>query len=255
MSQVSDEGQMRRRERSARYPGASLNEAIELARQMSEKGVDGLPAEAIAAAMGYKNIRTHWLSARLSAARQFGLIKLVDDGYALTDLARLLIHPVSAAAEASARRRAFREPSLYAELCEKFGGKRLPDASALANWLYHNHDITAAAKDGAAEVFVASAREAGLLGTDGILIASSGEGERPRVDGHESQGQHQRESSAHDPVPTGQVEFTLKLWGRDEGKEIRVSSPDSLGADSYKRLLQALRLHVRIEGDESPPIV
>jgi hypothetical protein len=248
MSQAASEGAGRRRERSARYPGATLDEAIELARLMSERGVDGLPAEAIAAAMGYKNIRTHWLSARLSAARQFGLIKLVDDGYALTDLARLLIHPVSAAAEASARRRAFREPPLYAELCEKFAGKRLPEGAALGNWLYHNHEITAAAKDPAAETFLASAREAGVLGADGILRPEVVEGEAPTV-----------ARSTHDPRPatavqlrstTGQVEFTLKLWGRDEGKEIRVSAPESLGSGSYERLLQALRLHVRIVDDE-----
>ena len=84
----------RKRERSTRYPGVPLAEAVELCESIEERGVDGLTAADIATALGYKNIKTNTFSARLSAARQFGLLNLTGDGYALTPLARAILHPV-----------------------------------------------------------------------------------------------------------------------------------------------------------------
>jgi hypothetical protein len=245
MARVEAPADPPRRERSARYPQATLDQSIELARNIAEKGVDGLPAEAIAAALGYKNIRTHSFSSALSSARQFGLIVLKDGGYALTDLAR----QVFSGRDPSVRRRAFRMPPLYSELCERFAGKRMPEAPALANWLQHNHQITAAAKLQAAETFLASAREAAVLSSDAVL----------RLDAPVPPSQHEPRSRPTAPaqqtsteasatrVPSAEVEFTLRLWGGDAGKEIRVAGPAVMTAESYERLLQAFRLHIRIE--------
>src|SRR6185312_11381957 len=77
-----------KRERSTRYPGVSLAESLKLCESIDGLGLDGLTASDIASALGYKNIKTNTFSARLSAARQFGLLTLTGDGYALTPLAR-----------------------------------------------------------------------------------------------------------------------------------------------------------------------
>ena len=63
-----------KRERSTRYPGVTLAEALKLCESVEDLGVDGLSAPDIASALGYKNIKTNTFSARLSAARQFGLL-------------------------------------------------------------------------------------------------------------------------------------------------------------------------------------
>jgi hypothetical protein len=244
MAKDTQEARASRRERSTRYPGSTLNECIELARQIAARGVDGLPAEAIAASMGYKNIRTHSFSSGLSSARQFGLLALREGGYVVSELGQRLLRANAAADERRARRQAFLEPGLYSELCERFGNKRVPDSAALANWLLHNHQITASAKQAAAEVFLASAREAGVLGEDGILRTNASESAGPQQAAVVAPAFSVDEASAQ--AQSGDAEFTLLLWGEDAGKSIRVSAPATMSAENYERLLQALRLHVRV---------
>src|ERR1700748_672127 len=86
-----------KRERSTRYPGVAVAEALKLCESIDDLGLDGLSAAAIASALGYTNIKTNTFSARLSAARQFGLLNLTGDGYALAPLARAILHPVEPA--------------------------------------------------------------------------------------------------------------------------------------------------------------
>src|ERR671916_3319504 len=86
-----------KRERSTRYPGVDLAESVKLCETIDRLGVDGLTATDIAPAPGHKNIKTNTFSARLSAARQFGLLVLDNEGYALTPLARSILHPVEPA--------------------------------------------------------------------------------------------------------------------------------------------------------------
>lgn len=226
-----------RRERSTRYPGVPLSDCVELAKFIESRGLDGLTAPDIASALGYKNIKTNTFSARLSAARQFGLLTLSNEGYSLTSLAKAILHPVDPAELPRLYRQAFVEPPIYADLVERLAEKRVPDVAILGNVLYHNHQIIASAKEAAAEAFLASARFAGALGDDHVL----------RLQGPAS-------PAAPAPVvqptpvarPKADVRIDLRLWGDDEGKVVRVRAPESITAESFDRLLQALRLHVRI---------
>lgn len=254
MAKSQTDSPARPRERSARYPGVSLAEAITFARQLADKGVDGLPANAIAAAMGYKNIRTHTFSAAISAARQFGLLRLHDGAYSLTELAREVLGSVDSHTQQNAVRRAFLTPALYSELSERFGDRRVPDAPALANWLHHNHQITTSAKQAAAEVFIASARDARALGDDGMLrtslssdiVAKTAAPREPQPTAI-ARSNPDRNPHAHDDA--SDVTFSLRLWGPDEGATIEVRGPASMSKESFERLLQALRLHVRISDE------
>jgi hypothetical protein len=232
-----------RRERSARYPGVPLAESVELCRFVDELGLDGLTAADIAAALGYTNVKTNTFSARLSAARQFGLLRLQGEGYHLAPLARAILHPVDPSEVPQLYRRAFLEPTLYAELAEQFAGKRVPEAAILANVLYHNHHIIASAKLAAAEAFLASARTAGALDDDQILRPSSPPSAL---------------SSAPVPAPPSvpqrsipEVRLDLRLWGLDQGKMIRLRAPEAISRESFERFLQAFRLLVRVEEDGS----
>src|SRR5947209_5806347 len=92
-----ENGSTRKRERSTRYPGRTLSDSVDLARSLEGRGLDGLHATEIAAALGYSNVKTNTFSARLSAARQFGLVVLKDETYSLTPLARSILHPVDPA--------------------------------------------------------------------------------------------------------------------------------------------------------------
>jgi hypothetical protein len=231
-----------RRERSTRYPGVPLADCVELCKFIESRGLDGLTAPDIATALGYKNIKTNTFSARLSAARQFGLLSLSNEGYALTSLAKSILHPVDPSDLPRLYRQAFVEPPIYADLVERLGDKRVPDVAILGNVLYHNHQIIASAKESAAEAFLASARFAGVLGGYHVL----------RLQGPHATAEPSPAPVEPNPTPkpargmSSDVRIDLRLWGDDAGKVIRVRAPESITAESFDRLLQALRLHVRI---------
>jgi hypothetical protein len=240
----------RRRERSQRYPGVTLEEAIGLARFVEERGLEGLPASALAEALGFSNIKTNAFSARVSAARQFGLLSQDGDGYALTALAREVLHPVEAGALPAIRRRALLESPLYAELALRYAGKVVPETSALANLLYHHHGITASAKAQAAEVFVASARFAGALDADGRFHPDGVPRAEAAPAADRAEPAAPRETPKGGPKPqAGRVRLDLPLWDEDAGKTIRVRAPESISRASFERFLQAFRLHVRVEDE------
>jgi hypothetical protein len=262
MSKPSDESPAPgrpRRERSTRYPGVGLPEALKLCESIDGLGLDGLSAAEIASALGYKNIKTNTFSARLSAARQFGLLHLTGDGYALTPLARAILHPVEPDARPRLYRQAFLKPTLYAELAERLAGKRLPDVAILGNILYHNHHIIATSKRSAAEAFLESARFAGALSDDQMLLpdgaitppAPSGVASAEPAAGRPI-APTAPEVRAATPARSGDVRIDLRLWDADQGKTIRVRAPQSITPASFERFLQAFRLLVRIEDPPSP---
>jgi hypothetical protein len=236
-----------RRERSVRYPAVSLETALALVTFIDERGLDGLTAIEIAAAAGYKNVKTNAISARLSSARQFGLLALHKERYSLTLLARSLIHPADPAGIPQLRRQAFLAPPLYAEVTARLGHKKLPALEIVANLLYHHHHITASAKEPAAEALLESARFARLISEDGVF--------RP-------EGAPTRPASQPEPAPdltrtakdrSSAVRIDLRLWDADEGKVIQIRCPSSISAVSFERLLQALRLHVKIGQEPRSP--
>jgi len=238
-----------RRERSTRYPGVSLAECLKLCESIHHLGVDGLTAADIASALGYKNIKTNTFSARLSAARQFALLELTPNGYALTALAREILHPVDTAELPRLYRQALLNPPLYAELAERLGGKKVPEASILGNVLYHSHHIIASAKQVAAEAFLESAKFAGALGLDMVFHPDGQSSSTPRpVSHHEpSRSVAPLAPRASKPAQPGEVRVDLRLWDADQGKTIRIRAPQSITPASFERFLQTFRLVVKIE--------
>jgi hypothetical protein len=239
-----------RRERSTRYPGVALAEAIKFCESIDALGVDGLSAADIASALGYKNIKTNTFSARLSAARQFGLLSLTGDGYALTPLAREILHPVDPSGLGRLHRQALLKPPLYAELAERLAGRRAPDAEILGNILYHNHQIIATAKRPAAEAFLESSRFAGALGDDQVFRPEGPPGPAATAGAPAATAPSPPAPSAPRTRPA-EVRLDLRLWDRDEGKTIRLRAPQTITPASFERFLQAFRLLVRVEDGPS----
>lgn len=241
----------RKRERSNRYPGRSLAESVELARSLADRGLDGFPATEIAQALGYSNVKTNAFSASLSAARQFGLIEIKDEGYALTSLAKAILHPVEPAELPAIYRKALLLPPLYTDLAARLADKKVPESAILANVLYHQHQITATAKDAAAETFLESAKFAGALGPDGIFRPQGAADAPTKIS--PSPSPNLREAVTAAPAVSSAVEprstdvyIDLRLRGEDAGKRVRMKVPESISRESYERLLAALLLHIQV---------
>jgi hypothetical protein len=227
----------RKRERSARYPGRDLESAIELARTMLDRGLDGLPAESIAPALGFSNVKSNNFSSLLSAARQFGFLDLRGDGYHLTPLGRAIPRPLDEKHAAALRREAFLRPPLYSELATRLADRKLPDGEVLGNLLFHHHHITNAARRHAADVFLESARRAGCVDAEGLF--------RPRgaVD---TPTEEPASIGKGDAKRGGEVMIELPLWGPDAGKRIQVRIPESITRESLERLMSAIQIQVRV---------
>jgi hypothetical protein len=246
----SEDSPAGRRARSARYPGVALGEALAFCRQVDAKGHDGQAAPALAAALGHANVRTNTFSARLSAARQFGLMTLDGERYRLTPLAKSILHPVDPEGVPALLRRALAEPPLYGAILARLANRPVPDAATLANLLYHDERITANAKDQAAEAFLASARFAGALGEDGVLRPEGTPATAPApAKAKPKPGDDPPPRRAGRHAARSPVRLDLPLWGEDAGKVIKVRAPESMTKASLDRFLAALRLHVRIEGE------
>jgi len=248
-----------KRERSTRYPGVPLADGVELCRFIQDRGLDGLTAPDVASALGYKNIKTNTFSARLSAARQFGLLVLKDEGYSLTGLARSILHPVDPEDTPRLFRQALLEPPLYSDLAGQFADRKVPEATILGNVLYHNYQIIASAKQAAAEAFLDSARFAGALGDDHVFRPQGPAAAPPVAPAAPAIAAAPPPPAvpfATSPAPAltssspGDVRIDLRLWGADAGKSIKLRAPETITPASFDRLMQALRLHLRIEEPE-----
>jgi hypothetical protein len=251
-----------KRHRSARYPGRTLSEAIELARKLVDQGLDGLSAPALASALGYSNIKTNTFSSLLSSARQFGLIDLRDDCYHLTALGRAIPYPVDSAHAAMLHREALLQPGLYAELASRFADRKLPELEVIANLLYNHHQITAAAKRTAAEVFLESARFAQTIDPDGVFrprphapsAASTGAsaGASAGAGNTAAAGGAIKPAAPRAPLEDAStaVRLDLPLWGADQGKTIRLRAPETISRQSYERFLETFARLVRVREED-----
>jgi hypothetical protein len=229
------------RRRSARYPAASLSQTIAFVRGIEARRTDGTTAEAIARATGYRNIRTRSFSARLSSARQFGLLGMHRGIYTLTERGRALAKPTEADDKGSLMLQAFLAPPLYAELALSLAGRPLPDAAALASRLERGHEIAPAARERAAEVFLASAREAGVVDSENVLRLGDGGGTEVV-----------RGRSALASGAGREVRATLQLHGADQGKQLEIRAPASMTRSSFERLVAALEVLIRVDDVPEP---
>ena len=245
-----------KRERSTQYPGVPLAESVELCKFVESKGLNGLTATDFAMALGYKNIKTNTFSARLSAARQFGLLVLKDEGYSLTPLAKAILHPVDTAEVPRLYRQALLEPPLYQKLAEQFHEKRLPEANILGNVLYNNYQIISSAKQAAAEAFIDSGRFAGAIGDDHVF-RPTGAPTAPATPAPTPEAAAPIAAAGATPAPAApaaagpdrstDIRIDLRLWDADQGKSIRVRAPEVITPASFDRLIQTLKLQLRIE--------
>lgn len=155
------------RERSTAHPSATWSECLSLIKQLDELGKGPVSLGVLASAFNIKNWKTKTFQSKITSAKQFGLVSIKNGAINLTDDGYSLLHPTQPNMR-PAELALFARPSLYGQLLTAYEGKAVPRRDLFENILEANYGISAAAKKKAAETFMTSAEELGIL-SNGIV--------------------------------------------------------------------------------------
>lgn len=154
------------RERSREYPQYDLKFCIELTETINSKlGNRYSSAEQLSKAF---NKSITYLGSQLSSCKQYSLLDLKKgEGYKPTEYFYKVTRGRTEADRLDASIYCLKSPSIYNDFIEKYNGQEVP--SDLPSIFYWDYDITEAAKDAAAKVFLENLNALNLISADGIL--------------------------------------------------------------------------------------
>lgn len=155
------------KEKSRPYPATTWSDCKALLERIRSLGVDAVSADALASEYGLSSSRTKSFQYRISTAKQYGLIDIRSQTISVTEAGRDILYPV----EEDVRLlelRCFVNPLLNKMLVQKFDSKSLPRTDLLENTLVKECGVVEGAKKRAAECFISSAKELGIL-SGGVL--------------------------------------------------------------------------------------
>jgi len=174
------------KEKSSLYPGVTWKECENFIKKLDKfKGKVGY--DMLAQDYGLKNATAKSFTAKLSAAKQFGLIQTSGGTIQLTELAKKYLYPINGYVQQEVLHQCFALPPLYLKLIERFDGSQLPNEIQLGNILMQEEfGIVKAAKDTAAKCFFQNAEEMGFM-VNGIFLYSKTKDEQSTVEIEEKQ--------------------------------------------------------------------
>lgn len=125
---------MEKRIRSPNYPAISLPEAVTRVTSLYRSiHTHAAPREVVAKGMGYNTLNGASATA-ISALHKYGLLERVGDEVKVSERALSILHPHTPQEKAEAIKAAAGEPTLFAELAERFPGA-MPNEDLLRNYL------------------------------------------------------------------------------------------------------------------------
>lgn len=167
---------MAEREKSALYPGATWAECIELIKKINSFNLKAVSYQELAKKYGLSSTTTKSFTAKIGAAKQFGLVTTAQGNtIQLTDASKQLLYPTGESVR-GVELTCFAQAPLYSKLISKYDGMALPAQELLANILMNEYRITRSVKDSAAKCFLESAEQLELI-KGGILCYTDAENE------------------------------------------------------------------------------
>jgi hypothetical protein len=164
--------QQTKRERSRAYPGAALEECVQLVIKIKRNLGSGKHDRAsLAHGMGYSKL-TGSVNPKIAALVYFGFLDKKGALYWLSESSKKVTDPLTDDEKLNEIRDAFHRPTLFADLLSKFE----PDGGIPARLevhLHRDHGIADNATGKAAEIFRKSAVFAGIMDVDGRFLTSS----------------------------------------------------------------------------------
>lgn len=159
---------MHKKIKSKQYPFYSLRRSIEFAKLIYDVGGNGpVPIESIVSHMGLKSSNNKRFAYEKSSARQFGLIKKVDNCLQITTEARIILFPSEPddSNQILKLNEALVNPKLYRELINRYNNKILPKKEFLRN-IFRQKGIIESSLEAAVNAFLKSVSYVGVISSD-----------------------------------------------------------------------------------------
>jgi hypothetical protein len=147
--------------RSASYPALTVLDALAFATKLNDKFTADVEVtrEEIGHVLGF---HPNTVAREVACCAQYGyLSRTVTGKYKLTELFSDILHPESEKDKKLKLITAFGTPKIYQELIAKFDNQVIP--LELHNTLIKHHGITEAASKSAAETFIVSGQQVGVI--------------------------------------------------------------------------------------------
>ena len=152
---------MPNREKSNLYPNSTWEDCLEFIKVVSDFCLSTVSYSEVAKKYGLSSIQTKSFTAKISTAKQFGLITTSSGAIQLTQLAKDILYPTGDITALMVE--SFRNPPLYEKLIAEYDGKALPTKEIFENILMSKYKITKSAKSSAAQCFFTSADQLGII--------------------------------------------------------------------------------------------
>lgn len=202
--------------KSKEYPAVTLGQAIEFVGKFRDYPQGKAVSYDTAAKECEISASTKSFRYTISSAKQFGLISTsTGQTFTLLEPAYRLIRPTESESSLHALKiECFSAPKLYSELIPMYVGKSLPPVTTLENVLVNYHHIVPAVAKSAAQKFIDSATEIGIV-QNGVLNLEV-EGAAETTEGKESDSAGQvldtRREKLPDVIPSEETsEFAAPL--------------------------------------------
>lgn len=156
--------------KSKEYPAVTLEQAIDFVKKFKDYPRGKPISYDVAAKECEVSSATKSFRYAISSAKQFGLISTSTGlTFTLLEPAYRLVRPTESDAALKALKiECFSSPKLYSQLILDYTGKSLPSVGTLENLLVNYHQIMPAVAKGAAQKFIDSANELGIV-QNGVL--------------------------------------------------------------------------------------
>lgn len=154
------------------YPYYDLNQSIEVAEAVHNKGGSQCSKDQLASFLSYSTVQSGAYLTRIAAAKLFGLINIERDQISTTERANTILSPIMPEDQQNEKVDAFLDVPLFNAVYEQFKGSSLPLQVGLKNLLEKTYSIVPKRVTPTLRVLMSSARQAGFfeIGGDTKLI-------------------------------------------------------------------------------------
>lgn len=253
--------------RSAHYPSATWTECLELIERLESLGRGGSSIELLAQAFNLKNPKTKSLQSKVSSSRLFGLISIKSGAVTLTEEGYALLHPTVPDVR-PLELELFARPKLYKGLLEAYEGKSLPRRDLFENILVKDYGLSDASKTRAAQCFVESSEQLGVLsngiisyqtacnGCSNVAEEMSNDAEPSDTSGAVSD-EHSSEATVVSEAPTASSTptFTLNIPVVSGGGYIEIRIPENAQASDLRMAREMLGVYIKSKGIEKEEVL